>query len=199
MGKRLDVKRLLAGLIFFALLLGGPLTETARTQDEEPAVSEGAESSQEAGLELDEVEDAGWLTIFFDPSDTILRAPGEILLTDPLRRRVGWAVNEGKAVVEIEGSFYEDSTIDDEETGAPVVISKVLAVWQPAEGKYLLDVIGTAARTYSLGLHIQSADPDAPSQDVSVQDVPIGKDELHQYEFTYVEKNTEELVLERVR
>lgn len=198
MGKRPRIMGRLVGIFLFGLLLGGPLAETARTQSEAPTVSGGAESGQEADLDRDEVENVGWLTIFFDPCDTILRAPGEILLTDPLRRRVGWVITEAKALFEIEGSFYEDSCIDDDEGGEPVPLSKVLGVKGPVEGKYLLNVIGSATRAYGLIVEIRSAGPDAQFQLASVQDIRIGQGEIHLYEFTYLEKNTKDLALKRV-
>jgi len=74
----------------------------------------------------------------------------ELFLTDPLSRRVGVDPDTNQFFSEIpQSSYYEDEIGADEGTGkiGPV---KVLDIMEPMEGRYQLQIVGTASGSYNL-------------------------------------------------
>ena len=183
---------LLAGI---AIAVSWTLANGTQTQSN-INVSLGA---QQTNINSEDLADFGWLEIHFYPCDKELDAPGEILLTDPLGRRVGWDNVQAKVLIEIEGAYYEDTGIDDCETGEPGPVIKELGVKGPVEGKYRLSVFGSASRLYGFAFNFSSADPAISGQGASVENIRINRGEVHVYEFNYIEKNGNKLELKRVR
>lgn len=114
-------------------------------------------------------------------------SPGEVLLTDPLGRRVGVDPERGNSFVEIPGAYYDtaaiatlvddDLFIDDEEPSRQLYVPGAL------DGDYAVDVIGTGMGVYKL--HIQRYDTEHRRDEILFADVPISHGERHQYRLRY--------------
>lgn len=115
--------------------------------------------------------------------DIRFHSPGELLLTDPQGRRIGYDPVQGITYNEIPDAYYEVSRLDDDETGELGPESKELYVPQPPAGDYHLQVIGTGTGTYTL--EMRATDPALKSSIDKFKDIPITPDTVHTYGFYY--------------
>lgn len=110
-------------------------------------------------------------------------SPGELLLTDPQGRRVGYDPRTGTKYNEIPEAFYEPIGLEDAETGEPGPYTKELEIPRPLAGDYQLDVIGTDTGTYTL--EINATDPELNPSIEEVENISITPNEVHIYGFYY--------------
>lgn len=114
-----------------------------------------------------------------------LNSPAEMLVTDPLGRRIGVDPTSGARYQEIPDAAYSteflngDGDNDDQRTHE----SKELLIPHPAAGTYQVQVTGTGTGTYSMDLDAQYQN-DQSSQ-ASVPDTPTWPGAVHSYSFTY--------------
>ena len=196
MGKRYRAVLCLASILCLGLLANVALAGGEQTQSGAPSVEISAVQGKQSEVDP---SDRGWLELHFYPCDTELDAPGEILLTDPSGRRVGWDALVAGVVLEIPGSYYGDSGMDDDETGAPGPIIKELGIKGPIEGKYRLSVVGSGSRLYGFAFNFSILEPTAVPRGASVENIRITRGGIHIYEFDYVEEGVGRLELKRIR
>ncbi len=112
-------------------------------------------------------------------------SPGELLLTDPQGRKIGYDPINGATHNEIPGAAYEAMAEAEpgEDVGAPGSGSKELTVMQPLAGDYQLKVIGTEEGVYDLV--IRAYDPNLNLSGDNFENISITPDEIHTYGFYY--------------
>jgi hypothetical protein len=122
---------------------------------------------------------------YTDRTGIIIRfhSPGELLLTDPQGRKVGYDPINGVTYNEIPGAYYEGEAMEDDITGEPGPESKELMVPRPLAGDYQLKVIGTDIGTYTL--EIRSRDPELNLSKQVVRNISISTGTVHTYGFYY--------------
>lgn len=113
-------------------------------------------------------------------------SPGELVLTDPLGRRVGYDPINGATYAEVPGAAY-DSIALSTVTGPGQVIgeekwSKEVYVHGPISGAYTVDVAGTGTGTYILQITGYAGYAEANAE---YDDVPITPGEVHSYTFQF--------------
>lgn len=115
-----------------------------------------------------------------------VHSPAELVMTDPLGRRLGFDPVRGQAHSEIPDGVYAtaglgidfpDGTIIDEEPW------KELAVYLPLDGEYAVSVTGTSTGRYTL--HLLGYDRMHRSAGFAARDIPIASGEVHRYAFAY--------------
>ncbi len=110
-------------------------------------------------------------------------SPGELLITDPQGRRVGYDPINKVTYNEIPDAFYETVGLEDAESGDPGPESKELVVPRPLAGDYQLQVIGTGTGTYVL--KIEAVDPELNFSEKKFRNISITPGEIHTYGFYY--------------
>lgn len=114
-------------------------------------------------------------------------SPGEIVLTDPQGRRVGYDPTTGTRYAEVPGGAYTlegMDFVDDDGSFIPDEKSKFATVSGPVDGQYKVTVVGTGTGTYILSIRTHGEGPDLMSG-TSFRDVPITPGEVHSYTFSY--------------
>ena len=96
-----------------------------------------------------------------DPVPSFLAAsvasPVELLITDPIGRRVGWDPVSGQIFSEIAAASYTEEGISDPTTDAPQAAqhrSKSIWIPEPLGGQYALKVVGTDTGGYTLNAFV---------------------------------------------
>ncbi|MBF0319281.1 MAG: C39 family peptidase [Nitrospirae bacterium] len=123
-------------------------------------------------------------------------SPGELVITDPLGRRVGYDPTTGITYNEISDSHYESLYPDDDTEPYPTELLeqeyKELDISKPVAGDYKLQVIGTGTGNYMLD--IRSWNPDLDSSISGwvriFENVPITPNEVQIYGFHYAKTTT---------
>ncbi|HLP43339.1 MAG TPA: hypothetical protein VK465_17675 [Fibrobacteria bacterium] len=89
--------------------------------------------------------DRSWLEL-------VLHSPAELLVIDPLGRRVGLDPVTSTSYDEVPNAIYElsDELADDEGSSDVEEALKRIAIVQPEEGEYRIQVIGTGAGSYQV-------------------------------------------------
>ncbi|MBI3392852.1 MAG: hypothetical protein HY039_06665 [Nitrospirae bacterium] len=123
-------------------------------------------------------------------------SPGDLLLTDPQGRRVGYNPVQGLTYAEIPGAFYESHYLADDESGDPGPLTKELDVPWPVPGKYNLEVFGTGEGVYTLD--ISAYDPKMNPSIRQFWDVSISPGTVHTYAFQYAKQVGVELEFDAV-
>lgn len=111
-------------------------------------------------------------------------SPGELLLTDPQGRRVGYDPINKITYNEIPAAFYETIGFEDTITKEQGPDLKELEVPRPIAGDYQLQVIGTATGTYLLDI-MAVGDNGEPYNVAIFKDIPIAPNKIHTYGFYY--------------
>ncbi len=116
-----------------------------------------------------------------------LHSPAELVITDPLGRRTGLNSSTGRTYAEIPNSVY-DSTglgtlLDDGSIVQEDPLWKELHIYSPPDGRYTVAVTGTATGRYTLNL--RGYDGAGRSSGFLAAEVPISRDETHQYTLTF--------------
>ena len=94
----------------------------------------------------------GALDIRIHPEDGKLEPPAELLLKDPLERKIGADPRHGKSYREIPLAHYEFEGIDDAVSGAPGPQTGIIEIRNPVPGKYTLEIIGKTSGAYSMAI-----------------------------------------------
>lgn len=123
-------------------------------------------------------------------------SPGELLLTDPQGRKVGYDPITMVAYNEIPRAYYETSGLEDAETGDPGPESKILWIPRPLAGDYQLQVIGTDTGVYTL--EIRATDPEGNQSLKIFIDISITPGKIHTYGFYYAKTVGAELEFKAV-
>jgi hypothetical protein len=110
-------------------------------------------------------------------------SPGEMVVTDPQGRRVGYDPIQAITYKEIPGAYYEGYYIADAESGDPGPLTKELVIPEPLAGDYKLEVLGTSEGVYSLG--IEAYDPELNPSIFEFLDIAISLGTVHTYAFKY--------------
>jgi hypothetical protein len=111
-------------------------------------------------------------------------SPVELLIVDPLGRRLGFDPLTGQSFEEIPGAYYEAGGLDDDETGEPDDDpTKTLYLPTPAVGGYALNVTGTGDGTYSS--EFQFYDRNGAVSESDLRDIPIATGQVQKITFTY--------------
>lgn len=108
-------------------------------------------------------------------------SPGELLITDPSGRRLGFDPLTNQSFTEIPGSFYDDVGLQDDVTELPADdtdTGKSLGLVSPATGDYTLTVTGTGTGTYNM--EIQGLDVNGQPSLSTFQNVPISTNLVEQ-------------------
>lgn len=130
---------------------------------------------------------SGGQQTYTDPSglEFFFHSPGEMLLTDPLGRRVGKDPNASAFYGEIPNSNYSLENMGENENGEPIEDepTKDLLVLRPMAGAYTMTVTGTGTGTYTLDMNAVSTAFTAGNAEFV--DVPITPGEVHRYSFNY--------------
>lgn len=127
---------------------------------------------------------------YTDHSNISIRfySPGELLLTDPQGRRIGRDPIKGINYNEIPNAVYsgeglmDDSDPDADPETDPSFFMEI-AISQPIDGEYNLNVIGTTSGSYSL--RISTTDMNFGGSPKVFMDLPITPNAIHSYSFAY--------------
>lgn len=128
-------------------------------------------------------EFTGALDIRIHPEDGKLDPPAELLLKDPLGRKIGRDPGRGQTYREIPLAHYEFEGIDDAETGAPGPQTGIIEIRNPSPGKYSLEIIGKTAGHYSVA--IRGYDRNLKSTDIVLKKTKITPGARRTFSFTY--------------
>jgi len=111
-------------------------------------------------------------------------SPVELLLTDPMGRRLGRDPVTGQLYEEIPHAYYNDVGLDDDETGdREIDPPKELYLPRPDSGDYSLIVLGTGDGTYTADF--EAADVNGTESTSQIQNVPISTGEIQNLSFHY--------------
>lgn len=133
--------------------------------------------TQVAGPEYTFTDIQSSLTIRF-------HSPGQLVLTDPLGRKLGYDPILQKEYHEIPNGSYNilyQSALDGPPDQDP---TKELDIPVPQEGEYTLTITGTGTGSYDLDVLASSRDLTYSSLN-DIKDVPINTDEIHSYVLNY--------------
>ncbi|MBI5561377.1 MAG: hypothetical protein HY894_00785 [Deltaproteobacteria bacterium] len=113
-------------------------------------------------------------------------SPGELLITDPLGRRLGYDPINKAAYNEMPGLYGSDTQHDDV-SGEVGHEAKELRVSKPMDGDYILQIIGTGTDSYGVTFAV-SGDWNGvfESEDVGEFDGSITTGEIHSYGLNFV-------------
>ena len=129
--------------------------------------------------------------VYTDKSSNItiqFYSPGELLLTDPQGRRLGFDPIKGITYKEIpNGSYAGEGLVDDSDPNADPEgdpsYHEEIYIHRPIDGDYHLKVIGTETGTYSL--IIRTMDTDFGLSEKNFLYLSIAPNSIHSYSFTY--------------
>lgn len=80
-------------------------------------------------------------------------APGELLLTDPEGKRIGYDLGKGRLVMERQFGYYDpDYENDHAESESTSAVSKELQIGAPKPGRYTIHVYARTSGRYNLSL-----------------------------------------------
>jgi hypothetical protein len=128
-------------------------------------------------------EFTGALDIRIHPEDGELEPPAELLLKDPLGRKIGADPRHGKSYQEIPLAHYEFEGIDDAVSGAPGPQTGIIEIRNPVPGKYTLEVIGKTAGNYSMA--IRGYDRNLKNTDIVLKKAKIAPGARRTFSFTF--------------
>ncbi len=113
-------------------------------------------------------------------------SPGELLLTDPQGRRVGYDPIRNVSYNEIPNGRYEQTGLaDNTDPTVDPGYTKEITISQPIEGEYILSVIGTGSGNYTLGIMAIDVNSRTTSS-LSCDNVPIVPGIVHKYNFSFL-------------
>lgn len=113
-------------------------------------------------------------------------SPGELLISDPSGRRLGFDPLTNQSFAEIPGGFYDDVGLQDDVTELPADdtdTGKSLGLVSTATGDYPLTVTGTGTGTYNM--EIQALDANGQPSLSTFQNVPISTNLVQQMVIHY--------------
>lgn len=111
-------------------------------------------------------------------------SPVQLLLTDPLGRRLGLDAATGEYFEEIPDAHYDDVGLIDDETDLPDADPpKLLYLPRPAAGVYMLTVVGTADGSYDADF--LTADARGAESETHLTDVSISEGSVQSLTFDY--------------
>jgi hypothetical protein len=115
-----------------------------------------------------------------------IHSPAEVVVTDPLGRRVGLDPLTGAVYAEIPGAMADSVFLDDDITGGLAADESVKEVDVPAPtaGVYTMTVVGTATGSYSAQV-TATGDVETQQARTTLLDVPTTPGEVHTYQFSY--------------
>ncbi len=122
---------------------------------------------------------------YTDISGILIRfhSPGELLLTDPQGKRLGYDPVTGVIYNEIPDGYYDAYFTEDAESGDLGPETKELLAPHPIAGDYQLQINGTGTGTYSL--NILAYDPELNASIERFKDMPITLGDIHNYAFYF--------------
>lgn len=112
-------------------------------------------------------------------------SPVEIVVTDPLGRRIGYDPRLGVRYGEVPAAGYGAVLLDDDETGGLAADEdvKALEIGQPVAGTYTVSVMGTDAGTYTA--EFETLDVGGEGGTAVIDAVPVTAGAVHTYQFAY--------------
>ena len=171
-------KNLGGALLVLAVLVAG-LTSQAHPQ----VAPMPAPITKDFAADLRPEEFTGALDIRIHPEDGMLKPPAELLLKDPLGRKIGLDPRRDQTFREIPHAHYEFEGIDDAESGAPGPETGIIEIRNPAPGKYTLEIIGKAAGYYSIA--VRGYDRNLKDSTMVLKKAKITSGARRTFSFTY--------------
>jgi hypothetical protein len=120
-----------------------------------------------------------------NPAAIVIRvySPVELLVTDPLGRRVGRDPIINRSYNEIPGAFYGLKGIDDDDGDPDTEPAKEIDIRNPESGKYQITAIGTDNGTYDIDVYL--FDATGSRQEFNREKVSIAKNSAQEYTVAY--------------
>jgi hypothetical protein len=128
-------------------------------------------------------EFTGALDIRIHPEDGKLEPPAELLLKDPMGRRIGLDLRRGQTYREIPLAHYEFEGIDDAVSGAPGPQTGIIEIRNPVPGKYTLEIIGKETGYYSMS--VRGYDRNLEASTIAVKKAKMTPGTRRTFSFTY--------------
>ena len=113
----------------------------------------------------------------------VFHSPGELHLTDPLGRRLGYDPIRNVSYNEIPNGAYVQTGLADDDPNADPDYKKVIEIIEPVEGEYRLSVVGTGSGTYDLSIVLM--DVDSKSSGGRFNNMLIELGVVHKYDFLF--------------
>ncbi len=130
-----------------------------------------------------------------NPAAIVIRvySPVELLVTDPLGRRIGRDPIVNSAYSEVPRAFYELIGLDDDNDVPDSDPAKEINIREPESGKYSIKAIGTGNGTYDIDVYL--FDSTGNRQELNLEKSPIIKDKTQEFTLTYSQSHSPGLML----
>jgi hypothetical protein len=131
---------------------------------------------------------ASQLLIWLATPDGVALCPAELLVTDPLGRRVGLDPESGSLLHELPDARYDDDSLDlvarppCGQTGDMEATPR-LVIGQPLPGEYVVHVVFKAAGSFSVYMDVQPADWRAAAQRIEIGEGTGVRGDLKRFRF----------------
>lgn len=121
------------------------------------------------------------LIISLQPADSQLEPPGQLLVTDPLGKKLGWDPTASKMFAEISSGSYSLIGLDDDVTEETGPRSIQIYILRTITGTYSLQITGNKIGVYNLEIHLVDPDNLIKPFDKIYKNIALNQDQAHKY------------------